>query len=233
MEISFTNIMELFINICRFIFHYHLYDLLVNYWANCTFVKNLVGTGHSNFYHEIRYRFGATLHAFYTAFYVTLYLLDMSEPEYLKIIFANSMAYCIYDLYNIFCKTDDEPHRYEFVVHHTLMFMVLFLNYESPNINRINILCTALLTEWSTIFLNFSITMYRSGYGSTMVFKINKWLTLVTYFSFRIVMFAYVLYLTYLESNFFGVIATIFYGLNWFWFYRLIQSASKKPKKVM
>jgi len=226
--------MELFFNIIQFTFQYHLYDLLISYWGDCLIVKNFFKDRHYNFYTEIKYRFNAIIHAIYTAFFVTLYLSGLSHSEGLNIVFANSMAYCIYDMYSIIYKEDSDPHRKEFIVHHVMMFLVLFLNYGSTNMNRVNILCASLLTEWSTFFLNISIVLYKSGYSSTLTFNVNKWLTLSSYFSFRIVMFAYLIYLTYLESLFFAIIAVFFYSLNWFWFYKLIQQTlNKKQKKVM
>jgi hypothetical protein len=177
---------------------------------------------------ETTERFNAIIHAIYTSVYLSLYLAGLVNCDIIPVVFINSIAYTIYDLFLLYNQPNGTTHKKEFILHHVMMFLALIMNYEHENIHRVNLLCKFLLTEWSTIFLNLSIIIYKSGYGKSFIFRFNSCLTLLTYFIFRIVCFPMWLYETYQMSVFFAIMGVLFYLLNCIWFWELIKHHRSK-----
>src|ERR1700730_3916770 len=86
---------------------------------------------------EIRYRWVSTIHAVYTCWKLSLYFLGINPSTDLQLIFINSMAYCCYDSYLIYRK-HNEKEKVKFFIHHVMMLTILYLNYQHPDIDRLN-----------------------------------------------------------------------------------------------
>ena len=220
MILSFTK--NLSINIFLSVFKYYVCDILIAYWCKKEIIRTKLGDYHDNFYQEVTYRFNAILHATYTSIVVSLYLMGIIDPTIIDTIFINSMGYCLYDFYIICCKKYD-PHKVQFIIHHLMMFFILFMNYDGEQVN-ILIIIKGLLAEWSTIFINLSIIFYRIGLANHKIFRLNSWITVVAFLVFRILLYPYLIYQAFQLNSYYYLLANIFYALNCLWFFKLIEN---------
>ncbi len=207
------------------IFQLHLYDLFVNYWSKFWMLGEILRLPKQDFKvfsYELSYRFNAIIHATYTSLMVTLYLTVWQYPYMVDNVIVYSMAYCVYDSFNVLMHKDKEKQVGNFLVHHALLFLSLAPNYGVNDPVRYQIMAIGLLTEWSTIFTNLSVVMHKSKLNDNAFFKLNGVLTVLTFFIFRIAMFPYIIYCTTFYSYFYTIAALAFYGLNCYWFRKLI-----------
>lgn len=232
--------MNLFYALPTLILGYRICDLFAHHYGKCETVKKIFGDHHSSFYKFFCERFVSTIHASLASLFATLCLLDIiHDQSVINGVFINSMAFTLYDMYIMIYPSNKEKdkHMIKFMVHHIVMCLILFLNYETSDTNKTKLILRGLNMEWSTIFLNISIILYKSGYGSTLYFKINSWMTILTYVVFRLVLFTLSLYEIYQISILYVLLASIFCVLNFIWFGELVghhwsMAVKNKIKKV-
>ena len=221
--LSFTK--NLTINIFLSIFQYHVCDLLIAHWCQKERTKAIFGKYYDNFYREVTYRFNSIIHAVFTSILSSLYLMEMIDSNIIDVIFINSMGYCLYDLY-IISSTKDDPHKIQFIIHHSMMFFILFMNYNTEHIN-ILLITKGLLAEWSTIFINLSIIFYRIGLANSKIFKLNSWISVLAFLVFRILLYPFWIYQIFQLNYFYCLLTIVFYVLNCMWFFKLIENHLK------
>lgn len=230
------NSIYFIICLCEYTFRYHLYDLFAKHWSSSPKLEFIFGQYYENFYNEVTYRFNAIIHSLYTSIFVSFYLLGLMDAKILDVIFLNSMAYCLYDFYGLCTQKNPDHDKGKFMVHHLLMFAILFLNYNSDQIRK-DLIAKGLLAEWSTIFLNFSIILYKSGLGNYRIFTINSSITVASYMIFRILLYPFLIYQTFYQSYIYGLLSLVFYSFNWIWFMQIVnhhkKSVSKKMKRLL
>ena len=214
---------SLIVNIIISVYQYHINDLLIQHWCQIELIKKILGTYHKNFYQEINYRFNAITHATITSILSSLYLIGMIGPEIISTIFVNSMGYCIYDLYLLYSTKHEDHLKTQFIVHHSMMLIILFMNYSAQE-THLTLIIKGLLAEWSTIFINLSIIMYRIGLSNSQIFKLNSWITVFTFLGFRILLYPSIISQTFPISFFYGFLTIIFYLLNCVWFFKIVQN---------
>lgn len=177
----------------------------------------------SKFRNELIYRSNSIFHALYVSIMSSLCLFSEQGamgtccPQ----IYLHVIVYSAYDLYKLIKAQTIEK---DVITHHILMFLVYLFNYQYIGTDNLRdrVLLMALLVEWSTPFLNFSIMLYRAGYRGFWL-NFNGIMTLIMYFVFRVVMFSYIVYVAWTYHIFYMMISLFFWGLNSYWFIKLTQ----------
>lgn len=167
-------------------------------------------------------RIYSTIHSLITVTTGGLYLYYNSPIAYTLLVY-NSISYSIYDTLVItggYWSLKIEPLM---ILHH--LAFVAGLNYFAYMYPTYVAMC--LLTETSTIFLNWSWYLYKTGQTKTAIFKLAIGLVLASYIVFRIMALTFLTYQVLFIDG--CVVCTVFTSgllvMNVHWFKKLIAKA--------
>ena len=133
-----------------------------------------------------------------------------------------SAGYALYDIYVHIMYPKEIESQPIIILHHLILIYGTMYYAVYPRW-----LAFGWLTEISTIFLNLAYLELHQK-GRTKMFFYYAYLTISTFFVFRLCLLPYAVYEIYLAKIWTGVfIGSIIFGMNLFWFRKLIQSANK------
>ncbi len=167
----------------------------------------------------------STVHAASSVILALLYLWTCSPALY-SILVCNSLGYCLYDTAVIivgFKAMHVEPLM---IVHHLVFILGLGYFYALyPYYVAIG-----LLMETSSIFLNWSWYLYKTGQTQTVAFKCAVGAVIISYFYCRILLLLYIIYQSVydLQCTSCVLFATSLLVMNIHWFKKLITKANEK-----
>jgi hypothetical protein len=210
--------------------------------SKSNFVKSFFGDKYNDYLKILDFMLASLVNSTVSSIYVIMYLYNYDTPnstslEYLKPIFLYCMAYCIYDLCLIFKHYTGKIDDYFYIVHHVTMFTILLTRLTGNDQLSTHLVANSLTMEFSTIWLNISLFLYRTGFGHTRLFYINSWITVIAFGYVRVLRFPYILYQYYVATKYPPLAGLVFVVLNTVWFYKIAGYhwqfvVSGKKKKV-
>jgi len=166
---------------------------------------------------KIRSRNNSTLHALVTSSFAILYINNIISLLVWSFIMGFSAGYAVYEMILLPCLPEIKLDKAT-IAHHIMMAYSTTYYSQYPEI-----LAYGFLTEISTIFLNVSYIELKEN-GRTKNFQMNAFLTLFTFFIFRIIMLWAIVYNMFISNNYIGIVVGSLFGiLNLFWFVKLIK----------
>ena len=172
------------------------------------------------------------IHALYTIILSCFFLSNVLTEEFYSHSLALSMGYALYDSI-LLLKLKKRIWKQMLLHHGVIVFVLLPILYSYDisyrlSTNYVYYVSLNYLTEISTIPLN--VCWYYSGIKNedSEIFKIAAYLTIITYFIYRICLGFYMVYSLYFIETIPHPSPEIQLGmlvLNSFWFYKLCRKA--------
>ena len=167
----------------------------------------------------------STLHAASSVILALLYLWTYSPVLY-SILVWNSLGYCLYDTTVITVKFKALHVEPMMIVHHLAFILGLSYFYASYPYY----VAVGLLMETSSIFLNWSWYLYKTGQTQTVAFKYAVGALITSYIYCRILLLLYIIYQSIydLQCTSCVLFAAGLLVMNIYWFNKLITKANEK-----
>jgi hypothetical protein len=166
------------------------------------------------------------LHAILASFLSFIFITNtISQNTYINLIII-SPAFALFDITMLIDPRNKVNTKTMLIIHHLLIMLGCLLITDKFRSKDQHILYIAVnfLSELSTPFLNMSIFLNRQKYTNNIIFKINSFLVMFTYFVFRIIIPGQITYHIYLNDSILILAFQLFMNsMNYFWFYKLCK----------
>lgn len=205
---------------------FSIIESIVKKVSEASSIKSFFASKYNDYIKLLDFTLASLINSTVSSIYIIKYLYNYDTPnsdslEYLKPIFIFCMAYCVYDLLLIFKTFAGKIDDYFYIAHHLTMFTILLMRLIDKDQLTIHLVADSLTMEFSTVWLNISILLYRTGFGHTNFFYINSWITVITFGYLRVLRFPYILYKYYMVTNYPPLAGLLFVILNTVWFYKI------------
>lgn len=169
-----------------------------------------------------------TIHAFFISYESMNYLFNNRIVEDYNMALWCSYLYFILD--SVYLSYNLTRFNKQMLVHHSvplvLYFIILVLGYTFRPY-YLSVIATQLLNEIPTVPLNICWILDKQNKTNTILFSVSGWLTIATYFIFRLIVNpCLVIYLIY--EGLYGIsliLAPLLY-LNYYWFNKLVKKCN-------
>lgn len=166
-----------------------------------------------------------TLHAFFISYESVNYLFNNRTDD--NYIIALWCSYIYFMLDTIYLTRNLTRFNKKMLVHHSvplvLYFIILVLGYTFRS-NYLSVVAIQLLNEIPTLPLNICWILDKQNRTNTMLFAISGWLTLATYFIFRLIVNpCSIIYIMYDGLYGIGIALSPLICLNYYWFNKLVK----------
>tara|TARA_Y100000389_G_C17457062_1_gene518847 strand:- start:691 stop:1308 length:618 start_codon:yes stop_codon:yes gene_type:complete len=159
-------------------------------------------------------------HAIILSFYSSLYLLNFIRYDKWWLCLPICSSFGLFDLslviihYNIFKKG-----YLPILIHHNLLIFGPLLVTEENSL----VMARAFLFEVSVPILDFGWFLYHMQKKETRIFKINAFLSILSFFFFRVANSSYLLISSFKYNIYIQCVSITFFLLNIHWFVNLIK----------
>ena len=168
-----------------------------------------------------------TLHALGISLSAVLFIFDFIKLNVFEEILVISTGYFLYDILKIIIFKKKNKINLQLIFHHTIVLLNLIPVYKKELIildNYYYLTAVLCISEFTTLPLNVSWTLYELNKKDTMLFKCSLLSTIILYIPCRLFTSVYTFYILYKKSyyNIYMVFTALFIVLNYYWFYKLI-----------
>jgi len=163
--------------------------------------------------------FNSLVHSSIVSVSSVLYICDYIDLDLIKNFYIFSICYFILD-YLIILNYYDLKNKIIYFFHHTIASYILYCFINQNDYNKL--IPIGLTSEIPIIFLNINWFLIKYKKQNTILFTVIDYISIITYFIFRICTFTYILFANYyIYGNTYNNISKIFniiYILNCMWF---------------
>ncbi|SVE41202.1 uncharacterized protein METZ01_LOCUS494056 [marine metagenome] len=166
-------------------------------------------------------KINSCINAGFAVYYSINYLCGWSKIEDMEQMTLILRGYLIYDTINISYYSNNFDWNSIFV-HHLSLFGASYVNlHEQSNAYY---LARGLMGEFTNFFLYFGWFLLKFKKDKTKVFKINAYLLIILFFTFRASNFTHLLWEAFRTRGFWTILPIFtLSSLNNFWFYKLAK----------
>ena len=164
-------------------------------------------------------------HAIILSFYSFLYLSNFISYESWLLCLPVTSSFGLFDLSLVTIYYEKFKSGYiPILIHHNLLIFFILLIKKNNSI----IMAQAFLFVFTVPILDFSWFLYHMGKKETIIFKINAFICILSFFFFRVANNSYLL-IRSLEYDFkIQIVSIMFFFLNIYWFLNLIKLFMKQ-----
>lgn len=194
------------------------YYLIISHQDNKIF--GFIHKLQSNKIIDAKSRIISSSHAIILSFYSSIYLLNFISYDYWWLCLPICSSFGMFDLslvtihYNIFKRG-----YFPLLVHHNLLIFGPLLVTEENSL----VMAQAFLFEVTVPILDFGWVLYHMKKKETRIFKINAFLSILSFFFFRVANGTYLIIRSFKYSIYFQTVSIIFFLLNVQWFINLTK----------